>query len=40
MSFDLPDETSRLYGYVRHLDRHATKLRHKVSSRQPVMGFK
>jgi hypothetical protein len=40
MSFDLPDETSRLYRYVRHLDRHVTKLRHKAVSRQPVVGFK
>lgn len=36
MSFDLLDETSRLYRYVRHLDRHGTKLRHKASARQPV----
>ena len=40
MSIDLPDETSRLYRYVRHLDRHVTKLRHKAVSRQPVVGFK
>jgi hypothetical protein len=25
MSFDLPDETSRLYRYVRQLDRRVTK---------------
>ena len=40
MSFDLPDETSRVYRYVRQLDRHVTKLRHKAASRQPVVGFK
>lgn len=40
MSFDLPDETSALYRYVRQLDRRVTKLRHKASSRQHVVGFK
>lgn len=36
MSFDLPDETSRLYRYVRRLDRRVTKLRHKAASRRPA----
>lgn len=40
MSFDLPDETSRLDRDVRPLDRHVTKWRHKASARQPVVGFK
>lgn len=40
MSFDLPDETSRVYRYIRQLDRHVTKLRHKAASRQLVVDFK
>lgn len=40
MSFDLPDEASRAYRYVRLLDRHVTKPRHKAASRQSVAGFK
>lgn len=40
MDFDLPDETSRLYRYVRQLDRRLTKLRHRRVSRQPVVRFK
>ncbi|HQY57936.1 MAG: TAXI family TRAP transporter solute-binding subunit [Nitrospira sp.] len=39
MSFDLPDETSTLYRYVRRFDRWLTKLRHTATSRQPMMGF-
>ena len=38
MSEDLPDESSRLYRYVRQLDRRVTTLRHKASSRQPVLS--
>ena len=40
MSFDLPEESSSLYRYVRQLDRHVTRLRHKAVSRQSVVGFK
>ena len=40
MSFDLPDETSTLYRYIRQLDRRLTKLRHTASSRQSVVGLK
>ena len=39
MSSDLPDETSRLYRYVKQLDRRITTLRHKASSRQPVLSM-
>lgn len=40
MNFDLPDETSTLYRYVRRLDRRLTKLRHKAVARQPATGLK
>lgn len=40
MSFDLPDETSRLYSFVRRLDRRVTKLRQKAASRQPAVRFR
>ena len=38
--FNLPDEASRVYRYVRLLDRHGTKLHHKAAFRQPLVGFK
>lgn len=39
MSDDLPDETSKLYRYVRTFDRQLTKLRHTASSRQPILSL-
>lgn len=38
MSDDLPDEISRLYRYVKQLDRYFTKLRHNSISRQSILS--
>ncbi len=40
MSFDLPDESSGLYRYVRRLDRRVSKVRHKAASHLSGLGFK
>ena len=40
MGFDLPDETSRLYRYVRRLDRRLVKLRRQALSYRPMVAFK